>query len=177
MNINEQIVLGLKKREEETFDFVYQAYAGLVHHVILFIIRDTAYAEDLTQETFIHLMNHTDDLDPTRNLKFYLVTIAKNLAYDYVRSKRPELIQSDLDEVSSEEPLLPGDDKFSSLMNRYRKFINASEYDIILLHLYFNLPFSEIATLKNKTHRSVEGIYGRALAKLKKRARKEDFNE
>ncbi len=177
MNINEQIVLGLKKREEDTFDFVYQAYAGLVHHVILFIIRDTAYAEDLTQETFIHLMNHTEDLDPNRNFKYYLLTIAKNLAYDYVRSQRPELLPSELDELPSDEPLLPGDDKFSSLMNRYRKYINDSEYDIVILHLYFNLPLSEIATLKNKSQRAIEGIYSRAIAKLKKRARKEDFNE
>ncbi len=177
MNINEQIVLGLKKREEETFDFVYQAYAGLVHHVILFIIRDTAYAEDLTQETFIHLMNHTEDLDASRNLKFYLLQIAKNLALDYVKSKRPELVANEMDEIPSDEPLLTEDNKFNSLMNRYRQYINASEYDILILHLYFNLPFSEIATLKNKTQRAVEGIYGRAVAKLKKRARKEDFNE
>lgn len=177
MDNNEHIIKSLKKREEAAFDMVYRRYAGLVHHVIYFIIRDEAYAEDLTQETFISLMSHLDDLDAAKNLKFYLVTIAKNLALDYVQTKHPDLIGANLEEIALDDPAFQEDEKFTALMNRYRPYINVSEYDIVILHLYYGLTFAEIGHLQNKTHRAVEGIYDRAVAKLKKKARKEDFNE
>ncbi len=177
MNIPERIIEGLKRHEEDAFDFVYRAYSGLIHHVIFFIIHDDGYAEDLTQETFIHLMKHTDTLDPSKNLKFYLVTIAKNLAFDYLRTKRPDILPGDADEISWDDSAIASDAKFASLMETYRPHINATEYDIIILRLYYDLSLSEIATMKKRTTHAIESIYSRALHKLKKTARKEDFNE
>jgi RNA polymerase sigma factor (sigma-70 family) len=123
------------------------------------------------------LMNHVDDLDADKNLKYYILQIAKNLAYDYLRKTRPEVGVENIEELVAHDRPMPEDERFNHLMSRYREFVNADEYDILILHLYFGLKFSEIATLKNKTLRSIEGSYERAVAKLKKRARKEDFNE
>ena len=177
MNIPERIIQGLKRHEEDAFDFVYRTYSGLIHHVIFFMIHDDGYAEDLTQETFIHLMKHTDDLDPSKNLKFYMITIAKNLALDYLRTKRPDLLAGDAEEITWDDTSIVNDSKFTSLMETYRPYINAIEYDIVILRLYYDLSLKDIAEMKGRTPHAVESIYSRALHKLKKNARKEDFNE
>lgn len=63
-------------------------------------------AEDLIQDTFVKVYKHIKTIDPSKNIKSWIYTIATNTAYDYLRKKKREaLVELDEEhETTSEAP-------------------------------------------------------------------------
>jgi RNA polymerase sigma-70 factor, ECF subfamily len=63
---------------------LYDRHAGLVYGLAMSVLRDTTEAEDLTQEVFLGLTNHT--FDPERGtLAAYLISLTRSRAIDRLR--------------------------------------------------------------------------------------------
>ena len=54
-----------------------------------YLLKDAKEAEDMTQEAFIKLWNHRDNIDPER-VKPWLMKVTRNLCLDRLRRIRPE---------------------------------------------------------------------------------------
>jgi RNA polymerase sigma-70 factor (ECF subfamily) len=68
---------------------VYDRFGGLVYSIIYRAVRDQATTEDLVQETFFRIWNRIHTFDEERGrLEAWLVTIARNRAFDHLRSMR-----------------------------------------------------------------------------------------
>jgi RNA polymerase sigma-70 factor, ECF subfamily len=89
------LVQRLKSRDGQAMVSLYDKYGSLVYSVIFRAVAERATAEDLTQETFLRIWNriHTFD-DEKGKLQGWLVTVARNRAFDYLRSIRNQSIQS-----------------------------------------------------------------------------------
>lgn len=161
-----RIVALLKARDEEAFTEVYNQYNRLVYHIILGILGNEDDAEDQTQETFFKIFTKIDQFERGQNLKYWLISIAKNTAFDFKKKQVVEInasidiekYQDDLIEVSHYKPI----------MDEYSGFVDEDEFDIIVLHLYHGLSFKEIATLRNKTVSAVNNKYDRGIKKIRK---------
>jgi RNA polymerase sigma-70 factor, ECF subfamily len=92
---NRELVKRLKLRDGQAMVSLYDKYGSLVYSVIFRAVADGATAEDLTQETFLRIWNriHTFD-DEKGRLRGWLVTVARNRAFDYLRSIRNQSVQS-----------------------------------------------------------------------------------
>jgi RNA polymerase sigma-70 factor (ECF subfamily) len=89
------LVKRLQLRDGQAMVSLYDKYGSLVYSVIFRAVADRATAEDLTQETFLRIWNriHTFD-DEKGKLQGWLVTVARNRAFDYLRSIRNQSVQS-----------------------------------------------------------------------------------
>jgi RNA polymerase sigma-70 factor, ECF subfamily len=77
----------LRRRDPEALADLYDRYGRAVYSLILRVVRDTAIAEDLVQETFLRVWNRVHGLDGERgSLGAWLMTVARNRAIDYLRS-------------------------------------------------------------------------------------------
>ena len=66
---------------------LYDRFGRLAFSVIVGIVRDSAAAEDLTQETFLRVWNRMQGFDSNKGaLGAWLLAVARNRAIDYVRS-------------------------------------------------------------------------------------------
>lgn len=65
----------------------YQEYGRLVFTVALRVIGDRGRAEDATQATFVRLWQNADRIDPSRDLRPFLCTIARRVAIDVARQE------------------------------------------------------------------------------------------
>jgi RNA polymerase sigma-70 factor, ECF subfamily len=92
---DKDLVQRLKSRDGQAMVSLYDKYGSLVYSVIFRAVAERATAEDLTQETFLRVWNriHTFD-DEKGKLQGWLVTVARNRAFDYLRSIRNQSIQS-----------------------------------------------------------------------------------
>jgi RNA polymerase sigma-70 factor (ECF subfamily) len=83
------LVARLKQRDSAAMALLYDRFGGLLYSVVYRAVRDQATAEDLVQETFFRIWNriHTFDAEKGR-LDVWLVTIARNRAFDHLRSLR-----------------------------------------------------------------------------------------
>ena len=74
-------------------------YQNRLHRFLLRLVRDRSEAEDLFQQTWIHVAEKIRRFDPNRNFDAWLFTVARNLAIDHLRRVRP----ASLDEPVSED--------------------------------------------------------------------------
>jgi RNA polymerase sigma-70 factor (ECF subfamily) len=79
----------LAQRDQAALERLYDRYSTLVYSLLLRITREAASAEELTQEVFLRLWRNAGAYEASRgSLEAWLVTVARNIALDHLRSKR-----------------------------------------------------------------------------------------
>ena len=77
----------LRGRDAGAMRELYDRYGRLVYSLILRIVRNSAAAEDLVQETFLRVWNRMQAFDQERGaLGPWVLAVARNRAIDYLRS-------------------------------------------------------------------------------------------
>ena len=144
----------LKARRPRAVAALYQRYGKLVYSVILRIVKNSAAAEDLTQETFLRAWNRSRTVDvPGNALKPWILTVARNRAVDYLRSaeiaKKPGAPKLGWMEHPSQfrdlQPDQLSPDRAAVLQAVFRK-LTASQKTALELAYYEGLSLPEIAT-------------------------------
>jgi RNA polymerase sigma-70 factor (ECF subfamily) len=90
---------------QAAFRLIYDRHAPDVFRFQMKILRDAGLAEDAVQETFVRLHRGLGGFHPERPLRPWVLTIARNVAIDLLRSTRarPAAPLSDPGEVESRE--------------------------------------------------------------------------
>lgn len=152
-----------KEVVENAFNIVYKEYSYLVFYVILQIVKDNDLALELTNETFTNFFINKDNINSSKNVKYYLVTTGKNLAIN--RMKKDSRIVELSDNYTYE---LNKTDDFKSYIEKFKEFLNKEEIDLIVYHLLYDFSFKEIARNKNVSINVISSKYKRAIDKIKK---------
>ena len=77
----------LRARDAGAMRELYDRYGRLVYSLILRMVRNSAAAEDLVQETFLRVWNRIQAFNQERGaLGPWVLTVARNRAIDYLRS-------------------------------------------------------------------------------------------
>lgn len=68
-------------------------HAERLFHYLIRVLRDESEAEDLAQETFVRVFQHSSKYDPSHKFTTWLYSIATNLARDRLRrlSRHPQV--------------------------------------------------------------------------------------
>ncbi len=97
----------LKQRDPQAMAELYDRFGRVVYAVIARIVRNGAVAEELTQEAFLRAWNRSGDFDEGRGkLSPWLLTIARNRAIDYLRSKERQQLGTTLELAALERVTL-----------------------------------------------------------------------
>ncbi|MCU0388104.1 MAG: RNA polymerase sigma factor [Chitinophagaceae bacterium] len=79
----------LKTGGKQGFDYLYEHYSGALYSVILSIVSDREYANDVLQETFVKIWKQASTYDAGKGrLYTWMIQIARNSALDLVRTKK-----------------------------------------------------------------------------------------
>ena len=153
-----ELVARLQRRDPEALAEIYKRYGKLVYSVILRIVRDSAIAEDLTQETFLRAWNRIRGFNGERGrLGPWILAIARNRAIDYLRSMDGRISTSSVELSASEQPGLFVDmedevinsDRGRRLREAFEK-LNANQRMVIELAYFEGLSQSEMAVKLNQ---------------------------
>lgn len=97
----------LKSREPQAMADLYDRYGRLIYGLIYRMVRNSAAAEDLVQETFLRIWNRVQAFDQERGaLGPWVLTVARNRAIDYLRSVDGRMAQSAFEVEKLEHPAL-----------------------------------------------------------------------
>jgi RNA polymerase sigma-70 factor (ECF subfamily) len=88
----EKLVARAQHGDSRAMGEIYQRYVDRVYSFIEFRVRDTALAEDLTQEVFLQVLRGIHGLDWQGTLGPWILRIARNAVVDHWRrmGRRPE---------------------------------------------------------------------------------------
>ena len=95
----------LQARDAGAMRELYDRYGRLVYSLILRMVRNSAAAEDLVQETFLRVWNRIQAFDQERGaLGPWVLTVARNRAIDYLRSADGQMSAAALELDRLEHP-------------------------------------------------------------------------
>lgn len=154
---------------------LYDRYGKLVYSIIFRATRSEATAEDLTQETFLRVWNRIHTFDSARgNLQSWLATIARNRAFDYLRSRSasPEAASSNLEELERAGHFCTAPDEQQRIANRKAiaqalGLLPVEQREVIELTHFEGMTQTEIAEKLGKPLGTVKGLVRGALKKLR----------
>jgi RNA polymerase sigma-70 factor, ECF subfamily len=173
VNDESHLVARLKKGDTEAFDALYDRYRGRVFAFLVRLSGDRPRAEDLTQETFVHLARKARGLQADTRLRPWLFTVARNLFVDQRRRLRLDFdrlrdlalwptqrrVPSPFERAELKQTQLQLEDALAELPAKYR--------EVLLLICIENFDASEVATMLKLTPELVRKRLSRARSMLK----------
>lgn len=170
-----RLVQRLKRRDPDAMMELYDRYARLLYSIIYRAVHNYSVAEDITQEAFLRVWNRIVTFDEERgNLEGWLVTIARNRAFDYLRSLRNTAGQStvsltDFERSGSLPPTGSGAEQLAlaNLVGEALKALNRDQREVIELTHFEGMTQTEIAGKLKKPLGTVKSLVRSALKSLR----------
>lgn len=166
------LVNQIKLKDETAFETLYHEYHKIVFYVIYQIVKNQEVTKDLVQETFFTVYNKIDQYGGG-SLKYWIITIAKNIAINYYNRKivkEQKIIRDDeiVDNIIVEDYHSLG--KYEELLDEN---FNPDEKNIIVYHVVFGYSYKELGLIFNEKPKTI-GKKCRQLVKTLKKIVKED---
>ena len=105
-SILEQFAVG----NHTAFRELFMRYHLKVYYFVLGLVKSESDAEDLTQEIFLKLWTHRSRLTEVRTFGSYLYVLAKHTAFNYIESRRVNLVSLESASEEDEERSTPYED-------------------------------------------------------------------
>lgn len=152
------------------FDALYTAHVDAIYRYLYrrTLVRMTA--EDLTSTTFLKALEKIDKFDPAKGgFGGWVMTIAKNVLVDHYRSLKPVVDIDDVWDLSSDDDVAGNLEhrETHSALREALKSLPKDKREIVLLRIWDNLSYAEIAALTGKTEGNAKVIFSRALKDLR----------
>lgn len=148
------------------FDQLVVRYQSPVRRFFLHqTLGDESLSDDLAQDTFIKAWRNIGSFRAMSSFQTWLMRIAYNVFYDYVRSRKTT---SDIDNVA--EPMTTGSSNPSLQMDLYHalSLLKPDERTCITLQLVDGYKIDQIAKITNMKEGTVKSILFRGKEKLTK---------
>ena len=85
-NLDKKLYNDYLNGEKQAFEYLYNKYKSKLQYFIFNIVKDYQKAEDLTQETFIYVMQNK--VRENYSFKYYIYLVAKSKAYNYINVEK-----------------------------------------------------------------------------------------
>ena len=166
------LVWKLRKGSWEALSRIYDRYRDDLLRLATALLNDTSAAEDIVQDVFLRFAESADRLRFKGNVKAYLATCvvnrARNRNRDDIRHRTAVLDDRSESAVDCDRP-----DRWVVRSEELKRIGNAigqlpyEQREVIVLHLHGGLRFSQIATLRNISIRTIQSRYRYGLDKLR----------
>lgn len=169
-------VARLRRRDPVALAGVVERYQHRLYRYFLRLVREPASAEDLFQQTWLHVVRQIHRYDAARNFDTWLFAIAHNLAIDLLR-RRPGESLEDRDFPA------PTEDTLAMLIAGERRnrlaivvgTLPALYREALTLRYEEGLKLEEIAEVTRAPLSTVKSRVQRGLGALRQCLRKEDL--
>jgi len=167
--IDKDILIRARAGDLEAFEYILSFYEKVIYNYCLRILKNSQNAKDVAQETFIKVYTHRKDIDPTKNIKTWIFTIATNTTYDFLRSKKRKneiSLDEENETISSFEAYYPQAGVVSDVEKAMEQ-INPEYKKVLLLFYQQGFQYQEIADMLEMPINTVKTHISRGKEQLK----------
>lgn len=167
---DEAIVRECQAGDYGNFATLYDAYLKRIYDFIYFKTHHRETAEDLTTQVFMSVLENIDSFEHGKGaFVTWIYRIARNKIVDHYRSFKPLHDIEDAWDISSDSDIERDADTALSLqkIEAAMQSLTAAQREIVLLRLWQDMSFKEIARLTGKNEAAVKMAFGRALEKIR----------
>jgi RNA polymerase sigma-70 factor (TIGR02952 family) len=166
------LVRQAQEGDAEAFGRLYDHFVTMVYRYVYHRVGDRATAEDVTSETFVRALRRIDSLSfQGRDVGAWLVTIARNIVLDHVKSSRYRLEVATADMRDADRATDgPEDAVVAHLTNRELlacvQQLGSEQQECIVLRFIHGLSVSETAAIMGKKDGAIKALQHRAVRRL-----------
>ena len=172
-------VTQLRRGDPQALGTLLARYQNRLYRYLLRLVRDPALAEDLFQQTWLRVAANIRRYDPRRSFEAWLFSVARHLAIDQLRRRRPESLDEPLASGDTPGELLPaaGPGALDRLLAQERAALLARALDdlpayyreVLSLRFEEEMKLEEIAEVLDAPLSTVKTRLRRALERLRQR--------
>jgi RNA polymerase sigma-70 factor (ECF subfamily) len=169
MNKEEVLIARCKRGDSAAYTELYNEHARAVYNSILRLVKHTAEAEDILQESFVAAFQVIGHFIQAGGFRAWVKRIAINKSIDCIRKRKISFVQLEADWVSVAEEEMINEATFQFTMDAIEAAIELlpDNYRTIFnLCVIENLPQAEIAQMLGLENTTVRVQYHRAKQKL-----------
>lgn len=152
------------------FGLLYESYIKKIYGFIFYKVYNREIAQDLTSEAFLAALDKIKSFDPKKG-KFssWLYQIARNKVIDYYRMKKPRFLIDDAWNLKDDTDIQAGAEAKEKLekVKAYLQKLSAEQREIIILRVWQDLPYKEIAEITGKSEGNCKVIFSRVVFALR----------
>lgn len=166
------LIRAAQNGDAEAFGQIYDRYVDLVFRFAYHRLGDRAMAEDITSETFVRALRRLDSLSyQGRDVGAWLVTIARNLVFDHLKSSRHrmEIVTDDLrqaDRATDGPEAAVLDRLTNAALLRCVRQLGAEQQECVVLRFLQGLSVAETASIMGKNEGAIKALQHRAIRRL-----------
>lgn len=163
---DKELIQKVHNGSKEALNMIADRYYDEIYRFCLYLTGQETDSYDITQEVFLRFIKYVDSYE-YRNLKGYLLIIARNLCRDYFHHKKDTCCIEDDSYMGAE------DTKLSNLENRMVLWqalqqLPVKQREIIVLKIYEELRFHEIAEILGCNQSTVKSRFRLGIKSLRK---------
>ena len=166
----------------EEFEVIYAEYYQRIYAFLFKMCQDSDLSEELTQESFYQALKSFHRYDGSCSLFTWLAAIAKNTYFKHLRkltTRQSDLLGIDDTTLATDE----ADDPAELLQKRaeldaLRRIVDRlpEKYrDVVILRVYGDLPFAEIAKSLKISENSAKVLFYRAKNQIREELSHDNF--
>ena len=163
----ENCILKMAQGEKQGLADLYEKTQGAVYGYALSILKNTADAEDVLQDTYLQLWRAAGSYEAQGKPLAWIFTVARNLALQRLR-ERKRLVTAgpeDWPEIFAGEAKSGWEDRLT--LTLLMETLSDEERQIVMLHAVAGLRHRESAALLGLSLTAVLSRYSRAMKKLR----------
>lgn len=167
--IENSLLSALKKSDkgevEKIFEIIYNQYYKLVYFCIAKYINEEEIIKELTNDTFLNFFENISNINSS--IKYYLLTIAKNIAKKYLNKKNNFILVNDELILNCPDYSICSNDVYTKLVDDLKAVLTNQEVEIIIKHVVDGMTFKELEKIYHIKAKTINKIYERAIKKFK----------
>ncbi|HOF33542.1 MAG TPA: sigma-70 family RNA polymerase sigma factor [Spirochaetota bacterium] len=156
----------------EKFIHVYDHYFKKIYDFAYYRTCNRESAEDITSQTFMRALEKADTYDKSRaNVSTWLFKIASNLISDHFRAKRKSSSLEVIEELAAKDDFeneVSEKEILSQVMAVLKK-LPEKKREIIILRIWQNMSYKEIAEISGASEASCKMIFYRAIDEIREK--------
>jgi RNA polymerase sigma factor (sigma-70 family) len=176
---DQQLISAFLKGNQDALEILISRYLQPIYGFICQFAKNSADAQDITQEVFIKVWRNLKEFDRKKSFKSWLYTIAKNSAIDFLRLKKnitftdlnTGTVDFNLEEAIPDPAPLPSEiwdrKNLAGELEQILKELPLNYRLVVIMHYNAQLTFQEISEILNKPLNTVKSQHLRAISHLR----------
>ena len=163
---DKELIRKVHNGNKEALSIIIDKYYDEIYRFCFYLTGYETDSYDITQEVFLKFIRYVDSYQ-YKNLKGYLLIIARNLCYDFFRHKKDTAPIEETAEAGKDDMKIKSIED-GLLIEQALLKISAEQREVIVLRIYEEFKFMEIAKMLGCNLSTVKSRYHLGLKKLRK---------
>lgn len=164
----EASIAKIRQGDKNGLKEIYVAYVGYIYTIVFGVVGSKENAEDVTSEFFIRIWTVADTYQANGAHKAWLATIARNMALDFIRKNKREILTEEFAEEPGTDDTPEMEVVVEMSVQEALATLNDAERQIVDMKVLGEMSFREISESLAIPMGTVTWRYQNAIKKLRR---------